>query len=180
MLIGVNPAETVWKAWHEVQAERIRLDTELTIRRRDELRGRVEALKTDEKVLAAALKPFEDALAKLAEEASGLDQSPGQPEFQIGHLSWAVRAQVRDLYAKSTVTDSAEAMRLLVLHGCKGHRGLKDAEGKEISTSFAAQAGAFSRLSDETFEIYAASGTVEALASVILNYNALGPERRKN
>ena len=180
MLIGVNPAETVWKPWADIQAERIRLDTETVTRRREEQIGRLQTLKVDATVVTAAQKQFDDALAHLGEELASLDRSPGQPEFQIGHLSWAIRAQVRDLYAKGTVTDAAEAMRLLVRHGCKGHRNLRDGGGNDLPFGFAAQAGAFSQLSEETFEVYAASGVVEALASVILQYNTLTAEKRKN
>jgi len=180
MLIGVDPAEVAWKPWSEIQAERIRLDTEVLTTKRKETEDRFRTIGAEQRIVEAALKPFDDALARLAQEAESLDKAPGQPEFGVGHLAWMVRAKVRDLYASGKVEGAAEAMKLLVKRGSRGHRNFRDGSGNEVPFKFEASAGAFTVLDEPAFELYTTSGVVEALASVILDYNSLGPDRRKN
>ena len=180
MLIGVNPAETVWKSWSEIQRERIRIERAVLVQRRAQMAERLAAAKIEGNAAAAALQPLDAMLTKLDAEAAALQPIEGEPEFQIGHISWKARGRVQALYAANKIEDAGAAMELLVRHGCRGHRGLKTGAGSDVAFSFESSKGNFPVLDEATFEAYAASGVVEALASVILDYNTLGKDREKN
>lgn len=180
MLIGVNPAETVWRSWSEIQKERIRLDRQNTTTRRETMQKRLEGVKVEEEAITAALRPFDELLASLDAEEASLVADTQEPAFQIGHLPWAVRGRVAGLYTTGKTEDVNQAVALLVRHGCRGHRQFTDGSGVPVPLSFESSKGHFPVLAQETFEVYAASGVAEPLASVILDYNSLGKSAQKN
>lgn len=181
MLTGVNPRETVWRTWSEILKGRIRQDRQTFTARKAKTLERLTALKMDEATVHASAEQFDALLATLdADEASAVAE-PNEPEFEIGHIPWSIRNRVAALYAANKIEDTALGASLLVRYGCRAHRNFLDASGRGIPYKGENPSKThFPMMDEETFEVYAASGLVESLAAIILDYNSLSSDRRKN
>ncbi len=165
----LRPGEKIWLTWSEIQGMMVRIRGDFIQGTRERIFTSATSLGVSQEAATHSCRHLDQLLQRIrgGEFEPEQGSSIGEPAFCLRGLPRPILDRIRKLQATHREEDLDKSCELLVRYGCRAHRNFLDRDGASLPFRFAASDGAYTVMSEETFEMYAVSNIAGTLAAAI-------------